>query len=74
MMKANLNSTISVPEGVLFQDVEGEAVLLDLNSGMYFGLDGVGTRMWTTLADYGQVRPAFQVLRWATAERLSTPD
>jgi hypothetical protein len=33
-------------EDVLFQEVGGEAVLLDLASEQYFGLDPVGTRIW----------------------------
>ncbi len=35
---------------VLFRELEGEAVLLDLGSGRYFGLNAVGTRVWTLLA------------------------
>ena len=35
---------------VLFRDLGGEAVLLDLASGSYFGLDGVGTRIWALIA------------------------
>lgn len=31
---------------VLYQEVGGEAVLLDLVSEQYFGLDPVGTRIW----------------------------
>lgn len=31
---------------VLFQEVGGEAVLLNLASERYFGLDAVGTRIW----------------------------
>lgn len=36
---------------VLIQEVGGEAVLLDLGSERYFGLDPVGTRIWALLAD-----------------------
>lgn len=36
---------------VLVQEVGGEAVLLDLASERYFGLDEVGTRIWQLLAD-----------------------
>jgi len=36
---------------VLAQEVGGEAVLLDLGSERYFGLDPVGTRIWALLAD-----------------------
>jgi hypothetical protein len=31
---------------VLCRELEGEAVLLDLGSGLYFGLNAVGTRVW----------------------------
>lgn len=40
---------LSVPANVLVQELRGEAVLLNLSSGCYFGLDEVGTRMWTAL-------------------------
>ena len=36
-------------EQVLSQDVGGEAVLLDLASEQYFGLNAVGTRIWQLL-------------------------
>ena len=38
-------------EHVLFQDVGGEAVLLDLASETYFGLNEVGTRVWALLPE-----------------------
>ena len=31
--------------------VDDETVLLDLKSGMYFGLDGVGKRIWESVSD-----------------------
>ena len=34
---------------VLSQDLDGEAVLLDLASEQYFGLNAVGTRIWQLL-------------------------
>lgn len=57
-----MESTVSVPEGVLFRDVEGEAVLLNTATGKYFGLDEVGTRMWALLARHGRVEPAYRAL------------
>ena len=36
---------------VVFRDLDGEAVLLDLASGTYFGLNEVGTRVWQLVAD-----------------------
>ena len=38
-----------VAPGVVFAEVDGETVLLDAQSGTYFGLDEVGTRAWTLM-------------------------
>jgi hypothetical protein len=40
-------------EDVLMRALEGEAVLLDLASGTYFGLNEVGARVWS-LVDAGR--------------------
>lgn len=45
-----------IPEDVLSRDLDGEAVLLDLRSGKYFGLNGTGARVWALLKD-GLERP-----------------
>ena len=34
---------------VMFQEVAGESVLLDMASEQYFGLNAVGTRVWKLL-------------------------
>lgn len=47
---------------VLFRDLEGDAVLLDLASGRYFGLNPVGTRVWTLLASGATVDAAIAAL------------
>lgn len=44
-----LDSILTHSDDVLFQQVGGEAVLLDLASEQYFGLDPVGTRIWELL-------------------------
>ncbi len=38
-------------DDALFQEVDGQAVLLDLASELYFGLNPVGTRIWTLLGE-----------------------
>ena len=43
-------TSVRISADVIFRDLEGEAVLLDLASGSYFGLNPVGTRVWTLLA------------------------
>jgi len=57
-----LKTTIQVPDDVYFNDVDGEAIILNTETGKYYGLDEVGTRMWTLLADHGQVEPAYHAL------------
>ena len=47
----SLESRVRIPESVLFQELDGEAVLLHLESGVYFGLDPIGTRMWHLLEE-----------------------
>lgn len=59
---ATLESRISIPKEVLFREIAGEAVLLNLETGKYFGLDQVGTRMWQLLAQHNQIEPALDDL------------
>ena len=44
--RPTLASRVRMNNDVLFQELHGEAVLLNLKSGVYFGLDAVGTRVW----------------------------
>jgi hypothetical protein len=39
---------------VVFQEVEGEVVLLDLEADRYYSLDDVGTRCWQLLVEHGE--------------------
>ena len=57
-----LKDKITVPDGVLVRELSGESVLLNLNSETYFGLDGVGTRMWAVLATSPSMEAAFDIL------------
>ena len=41
----------AVSPSVVFRQMDDGAVLLDLESGVYFGLDEVGTRVWTLLVE-----------------------
>lgn len=46
-------------------EVDGEAVILNLADGIYYGLDGVGARVWELLA---APRPAGELRDAITAE------
>lgn len=58
----NLQSKITVPTDVLFRDLSGEAVILNLADGTYYGLDEVGTRMWELLSESGRLDQTYQTL------------
>lgn len=49
---------VEIAPGVVFREVGGEAVLLDLASQRYFTLDAIGTRMWALLAEHGSPEEA----------------
>ena len=40
------DSTLSVPDDVLARRAAGETVLLNLDNEQYYGLEGVGSRLW----------------------------
>ncbi len=46
-----LDERFQVSDDVIAREVAGEMVLLDLASGLYFGLDPVGSRIWERLSD-----------------------
>ncbi len=53
---------ITISNTVLFRELEGEAVLLATGSGQYFGLNEVGTRMWSLLRQHGEIEAACREL------------
>jgi hypothetical protein len=61
-MQTNLNRKVIVPPDVLFQETMGEAVLLNVQSGQYFGLDSVGARMWEVLGGAASLGAACDTL------------
>jgi len=51
-----------VPSHVLVRHLEGEAVLLNLETEKYFGLDATGTRMWELLTTLPSIDAAYKQL------------
>lgn len=51
-MSVSLESQVRPNDDVLFQELHGEGVLLNLNTGVYFGLDPVGRRVWELLREH----------------------
>ena len=46
----DMNSHLTVPPQIMSRVVDDETVLLDIAQGVYFGLDGVGKRIWENVA------------------------
>jgi coenzyme PQQ synthesis protein D (PqqD) len=45
----NQHDRVVIPKHILARQLNDETVILDLDSGTYFGLDEVGTRVWQLL-------------------------
>lgn len=48
----NTSIQVKIDPNVLIQELENEAVLLNLNEEHYYGLDDVGLRFWQLLAEH----------------------
>ena len=53
---------VRASDGVLVKELEGEAVLLDLSSETYFGLDRTAFRIWSALTTCPSVEAALEEL------------
>ncbi len=43
---------VQIPSNILLQELDDEAVLLNLNEEHYYGLDRIGLRFWNLLAKH----------------------
>jgi hypothetical protein len=70
-----MSQRVQIPEQVMMREVGGEAVILNIETEQYFGLDEIGTRMWATLTSTGSVQQAIDLLLEeyeVEAERLAS--
>lgn len=58
----NLNQKIIFADTVFAQEVDGEMVLLDMESENYFGLDEVGTSIWQAMQEYGTLQEVYDAM------------
>jgi len=61
-MTVALEDRVIASPRVLFKDVGGDAVLLELDSETYFGLNAVGARFWQLLTTAPNVGGALEAL------------
>ena len=71
MATLSFDRPVYAPEHVLMRELDGESVLLNLDSETYFGLDQVGTRMWSLLTGAPSIQAAYDAL---LTEYDVTPD
>jgi Coenzyme PQQ synthesis protein D (PqqD) len=56
MTKPSLDDRLAPSDQVVIRELAGESVILDMKSGSYYGLNGVGTRAWGLLAQGQSLR------------------
>ena len=61
-MTATLESKIRIGDDVVFSELEGESVVLNIQSGIYYTLNEVATRAWALLQERGEVGAVYQAL------------
>lgn len=57
-----LKQKVALKQDILVQNVDGEIVLLNLESEEYFGLDDVGSSMWSCLKESDTLQAAYDRL------------
>ena len=57
-----LNDHLRIPDGVAARQLGGETVLLNLETGTYFGLDAVGSRFLELLERNGEIAAAYRTM------------
>ena len=58
VMTVSLSARVSVPESVLIREIDGEYVVLNLDTETYYGLNGTATRMWAALVEADNLQAA----------------
>jgi len=61
-MPLSLDDVLTIAPDVMFRHLNDEAVLLDLKSGTYFGLNDVGARAWQLILEHGRLSRVLEVL------------
>lgn len=55
MSEPTLAHTVVVPDAVVWRMLGGETVVMQLETGIYFGLDQMATAMWTLMSERGSL-------------------
>ena len=61
--QVSLQSSVKICDDVVSRDLEGDAVILNSETGTYFGLNEVGTRIWTLIQEHESLNRVFEAIR-----------
>jgi hypothetical protein len=59
MPDLTLESRVARAEDAVFRELDGEAVILHLQTGMYYGLDPVATRLWQLIDEHERLQGVY---------------
>jgi len=58
--EVSLESIVAIGDDLVARDFNGQVVILNLESGTYFGLEQLGARIWALLQQGGPLRRVFE--------------
>ncbi len=62
MTKITIDSTIVVADDVVSCDLDGEAAILNIKDGIYYGLDPIGAKIWNLIQKPNTINRIIQVI------------
>ena len=57
-----LDRTLMVSDSVVYAELDDEAVLLNVDTGIYFGLNGIATDIWRSLEQGASLNEIVELL------------
>jgi len=57
-----IDTAVSQATGIVVADMDGEKAMLNIEQGKYYGLDGIGSRIWELIDSPRTVREVVAVL------------
>ena len=58
----DFNNNVLIEDAVFVQEIDGEIMLLDMNTENYFGLDPIASDIWRLLREGKSIQDTYSVL------------
>ena len=59
----SITDAVRVPEDVIVRELNGEGVVLHLDTGTYFGLNSVGMRIWQLCEQHASLHEVWEAMQ-----------